>query len=191
MVVLTGRVDDDRATIEIAPFDFAARLDEARTLARIAMSTAGQPGGILIGNYFDQVTEIPGLLALGAHSGDTLVGMILGWPVANRWWWRHHVQLALADADNLHWLEDAFELAEFHVHPAVQGRGIGTSLLHTADGLIEQRRIVLSTNATGNRPSQEFYRRRGFHTLTPPFRWLGLDLRIYVLGREIPGRSPA
>jgi ribosomal protein S18 acetylase RimI-like enzyme len=172
--------------VDIAPFDLTARLDEAIGLARTAMSAAGQPGGILIGRYLEEVTEVPGLLALGALRQDTLVGMLVGWPVANRWWWRHHVQLALATTENLHWLEDAFELAEFHVHPAVQGLGIGTALLDTADGMIEQRRIVLSTNAIDNRPSREFYRRRGFRTLTPPFRWLGLDLRVYVLGREIP-----
>lgn len=173
--------------VDIAPFDLAARLDEAIGLARTAMSAAGQPGGTLIGRYLDEVTEIPGLLALGALQQDTLVGMIVGWPVANRWWWRHHVQLALDDAENLHWLDDSFELAEFHVHPTMQGRGVGTALLNAADGLIEQGRIVLSTNAVDNRPTLEFYRRRGFRTLTPPFRWLGLDLRILVLGREVPG----
>lgn len=172
--------------VDIAPFDLAARVDEARTLARTAMSAAGQPGGILIGKYLDEVTEVPGLLALGAHRQDSLMGMLVGWPVANRWWWRHHVRLALDDAGNLHWLDDAFELAEFHVHPAVQGLGIGTSLLDAADHMIEQSRIILSTNAIDNQPTQEFYRRRGFGMLTPPFRWLGLDLQVAVLGREIP-----
>jgi ribosomal protein S18 acetylase RimI-like enzyme len=172
--------------VDIAPFDLTARLTEARTLARTAMSAAGQPGGILIAKYLDEVTDLPGLLAIGAHRQDELVGMLVGWPVAQRWWWRHHVRPALAMAENLHWLDNAFELAELHVHPDVQGIGVGSALLSAAEHAIDQDRIVLSTNAIDNWRAREFYRRRGFRTLTPPVRWLGLDLRIYVLGREIP-----
>ena len=75
---------------------------------------------------------------------------------------------------------------ELHVHPDLQGSGIGSALLDNAERMIDQQRIVLSTNAIDNWRAREFYRRRGFRTLTPPFRWLGLDLRIFVLGREIP-----
>jgi ribosomal protein S18 acetylase RimI-like enzyme len=171
--------------VEIAPFDLTARLAEARTLARTAMSAAGQPGGFLVAKYLQEVTDIPGLLPLGAHRQDELVGMLVGWPIANRDWWRERIRPALTVTENVHWLDDAFELAELHVHPDLQGNGIGSALLDNAERMIDQQRIVLSTNAIDNWRAREFYRRRGFRTLTPPFRWLGLDLRIFVLGREI------
>jgi ribosomal protein S18 acetylase RimI-like enzyme len=171
--------------VDIAPFDLGARLTEAQNLARDAMTAAGQPGGPLIGQYLKEVTDIPGLLPMGAHRDGELVGMLVGWPIANRWWWRHHIQPALAMTENLHWIEDAFELAEFHVRPALQGRGLGTKLLAEAENRVEQRRILLSTNAINNWSSREFYRRRGFHTLSAPVRWLGMDLRVYILGREL------
>jgi ribosomal protein S18 acetylase RimI-like enzyme len=171
--------------VDIAPFDLTARLDEARRLARTAMSAANQPGGILVAKYLDEVTDVAGLLALGAHRQDRLVGMLVGWPIANREWWRHHVRPALAATENLHWIDDAFELAELHVHPDLQGAGVGTALLEEAERRIDQQRIVLSTNAIDNWHAREFYRRRGFRTLTAPFRWLELDLRVFVLGREV------
>ncbi|WP_433871822.1 GNAT family N-acetyltransferase [Saccharopolyspora sp. CA-218241] len=171
--------------VRITTFDLAARLDAARALARTAMSAAGQPGGILIGQYFHEVTELDGLLALGAFHDDELVGMLLGWPTASRDWWPAQVRPDLAQTGNLHWLDDAFELAEIHVHPDHQGRGLGGRLLGAAEERIPQRRIVLGTNAIDNHRAKEFYRRRGFRTLTGPFRWLGLPLRVLVLGREI------
>jgi GNAT superfamily N-acetyltransferase len=108
--------------------------------------------------------------------------------VANREWWRNQVRLPLDMSENLHWLDDAFELAELHVHPDRQGGGIGTALLQEAGQRIAERRIVLTTNAIGNHPTKEFYRRRGFRTLTGPFQWLGLPMRVLVLGREITAR---
>lgn len=172
--------------VDIAPFDLGERLQETRTLARTAMTAADQPGGILIAKYLDEVTGLDGLLALGAFRQDELVGMLVGWPTTSRDWWPHHVRPALAATGNEHWLDGAFELAELHVHPDLQGSGIGTALVEQVQQRITHPRIVLSTNAIDNRKAREFYRRRGFRTLTGPFQWLGLPLRILVLGRETP-----
>lgn len=182
-VLFTPRVDFD-----IAPFDLTTHLDEARTLARLAMTAADQPGGLLIAKYLDEVTDLDGLLALGAFRDGALIGILIGWPVSSREWWPHHVRPALAATENLHWLDDAFEVAELHVHPEAQGRGIGTALLRTAEDRIDNPRMVLSTNAIDNTRTRAFYRRNGFRTLTGPFQWLGLPLRILVLGRELNRR---
>lgn len=173
--------------VDIADFDLRARLDEAKALAREAMAHARQPGGILVAQYLDEVTELPGLVALGAFRQDELVGALLGWPTASRAWWPHHVRPALAATDNQHWLDGAFELAELHVHPDLQGAGVGTDLLAEAERRLDLPRIVLSTNALNNRRAREFYRRRGFRVLTGPFRWLGLPHRVLVLGRQLRG----
>lgn len=170
--------------VDIKPFDLGELLPAARTLARTAMTAAEQPGGILIGKYLNEVTALDGLLALGAFRQDELVGMLVGWPTASREWWPHHVRPALAMTEQEHWLEDAFEVAEFHVHPELQGCGVGTELLGEATRRIDNSRMVLSTNAMDNWRARNFYRRRGFRTLTGPFQWLGLPLRILVLGRE-------
>lgn len=189
----TGVVGTSRAAscslkdvdVDIKPFDLGAHLGQARSIARTAMTDARQPGGLLIAKYLDEVTELAGLLALGAYQRDELVGVLVGWPTASRDWWPHQVRPALAMTENLHWLDDAFELAELHVHPDFQGIGVGTALLDEAERRVELPRIVLSTNAVGNLKAKAFYRRRGFRTLTAPFRWLGLDLRVLVLGREL------
>ncbi|GAB3298602.1 GNAT family N-acetyltransferase [Parasphingorhabdus pacifica] len=174
--------------VDIAPFDLGERLQDTRALARTAMTAADQPGGILIAKYLDEVTELDGLLALGAFQQGELAGMLVGWPTASREWWPHRVGPALAATENEHWLEDAFEVAELHVHPEAQACGVGTGLIDEAVRRIDNPRMVLSTNAIENRRAREFYRRRGFRTLTGPFQWLGLPLRILVLGREL--RTP-
>lgn len=170
--------------VDIADFDLRARLDETKALARGAMAHASQPGGILVAQYLDEVTELPGLLALGAFRQDELVGALVGWPTASREWWPHHVRPALAATENLHWLDGAFELAELHVHPDLQGAGLGSELIDQAERRLDLSRVVLSTNALNNRRAREFYRRRGFRVLTGPFRWLGLPHRVLVLGRR-------
>lgn len=180
-----GPTTDDRATFNRATFNLSAHLDEARTLARLAMTDADQPGGLLIAKYLDEVTELDKLLSLGAYQHEQLIGIVIGWPVASREWWPHHVRPALAMTGNEHWLDNAFELAELHVHPNWQGTGVGTALLADAERRIENPRIVLSTNAVDNKRTREFYRRKGFRTLTGPYQWLGLPLRILVLGREL------
>ncbi|WP_182544610.1 GNAT family N-acetyltransferase [Halosaccharopolyspora lacisalsi] len=182
--MLTEDVD-----VDIAPFDLQDRLDEVRALARTAMTDAGQPGGILVAKYLDEVTELDGLLALGAHRGQRLVGMLVGWPTASREWWPHHVRPALTATHNEHWLDDAFELAELHVHPDVQRHGLASALLDEVRLRIDQPRIVLGTNALNNQRARQFYRGQGFRTLTGPFEWLGLDMRIFVLGLEFSGSS--
>jgi ribosomal protein S18 acetylase RimI-like enzyme len=171
--------------VDIAPFDLSEHLSEAKTLARTAMTAADQPGGMLIASYLDQVTELDGLLALGAYWREELAGMLLGWPTASRDWWPHHVRPALAMTENEHWLDGAFEIAELHVHPELQGIGVGSALLEEAERRIDNPRMVLSTNAIDNWQAKEFYRRRGFRTLTGPVVWLGLPLRILVLGKEL------
>lgn len=182
-MVLTGDVD-----VDIAPFDLGARLRDTAALAQEAMAAAHQPAWALTTQYFGGLTETPDLLALGAHRQGRLLGILVGFPTASRDWWPNQVRPALAAAENLHWLDDAFELAELHTHPDVQGRGLGSALLNEAVRRIDQHRIVLSTGAVGNRPTRTFYRRHGFRTLTAPFQWLGMPLRVFVLGRELTDR---
>lgn len=174
--------------VDIAPFDLAARLSEVRELARTAMTAAQQPGGILIAKYLHEVTEVTGLLALGAHRQGELVGVLVGWPTASRQWWPNEVRPALRASGNEHWLDDAFELAELHVHPDLQGHGIATGLLEEAQRRVDQSRVVLSTNAINNQHARRFYRNRGFRTLSGPFQWRSVAIRIFVLGRELTER---
>lgn len=157
-MVLTRVVD-----VDIAPFHLGERLDEVRELARTAMTAARQPGGILIAKYLTEVTEVSGLLALGAHADDALVGVLVGWPTASRRWWPDQVRPALRASDNEHWLDEARRR-------------------------IAQRRIVLSTNAINNKHARRFYRNRGFRVLTGPFQWRSVPIRIFVLGREVTER---
>ena len=180
-IMLTGRMD-----IQLHPFDLAVEATRCQELARTAMSAAGQPGGALIGNRFPEIAEMDGNLALGAYYRGDLAGMLLGQPVRNDRWFCNQVALALDMCENLHWLDDAFKISELHVHTDVQSCGVGTTLLAEADRMITHSRTVLVTNATGNHRTKEFYRRRGFRTITGPFQWMNLFQRVLVLGRMTP-----
>lgn len=174
----------DQVDVDLAPFDLGERSWEAITLAQDAMAEADQPGWALAAQYLDDVVDLPGLVSLGAHQQDRLVGFLVGFPCASRDWWPRNVRPALDATGNAHWLDGAFELAELHVHPDVQGAGVGTALIESLPERTNLSHMVLSANVA-NRRAREFYRRRGFRALTGPFRWLGLDLRIMVMGREV------
>src|SRR3982074_237465 len=80
-------------------------------------------------------TQHRGFRAFGALSaGGRLVGFSYGYTSQPGLWWRGQITHPLSVAQREYWLDDAFELAELHVHPSVQGQRFG-SRLH--DSLLE------------------------------------------------------
>jgi ribosomal protein S18 acetylase RimI-like enzyme len=96
-----------------------------------------------------------GFRAFGALTGrGRLVGFSYGYTSQPGLWWREQIAQPLSAEQREYWLADAFELAELHVHPSVQGQRFG-SRLH--DALIQgapHRTALLSVMHRSERARQ-------------------------------------
>jgi ribosomal protein S18 acetylase RimI-like enzyme len=116
-------------------------------------------------------TQHAGFRAFGTLSaGGRLVGFSYGYTSQPGLWWREQITQPLSVAQREYWLADAFELAELHVHPSVQGQHFG-SRLH--DALLEglpHRTALLSVMHRSER-ARHLYTRRGWQTLVADMRF--------------------
>jgi ribosomal protein S18 acetylase RimI-like enzyme len=123
------------------------------------------------------------LAALGPDDG--LLGFAYGYRGARGHWWSDRVAQSLTVAQRSKWLEQPyFEVAELHVHPRAQRRGIGSRLLAHLLSSQPFDRALLSTQ-TGSRKARGFYAKNGWQELAsvdfgmgyPPYLVLGRMLR--------------
>ncbi len=107
-------------------------------------------------------------------------------------WWHDMVMYALAAsagaAEASEWLSDSFEVAELHVMPAFQNRGLGRNLLLRLTGDREEQNAVLSTHDSES-PARHLYRSLGFVDLLTSFRFSGGDPLYAVMGAKLPLRD--
>ncbi|MEU7833266.1 GNAT family N-acetyltransferase [Nonomuraea sp. NPDC049129] len=118
-----------------------------------------------------------------------IVGFAYGFRGAPGQWWHDVVFRALenqagrevADA----WLGNAFELAEIHLHPDYQGKGIGRAMIATLCAGRRERSAVLSTH---DRPTtaRHLYASMGFTDLLSPFLFPGGYEQYAIVGRPLP-----
>jgi GNAT superfamily N-acetyltransferase len=134
---------------------------------------------------------------------DPIVAFAYGFHGQGGQWWHDLVQEALkavggpsyAEA----WLSDTFEVAEVHVHPDHQGRGIGRAIVLSLAHPRLERTAVLSTQ-DANSPARRLYRRLGFADLVtrfsfpgttdPPYAVMGATLPLREEPGPAPGRTP-
>jgi ribosomal protein S18 acetylase RimI-like enzyme len=104
-------------------------------------------------------------------------------------WWHDLVRSALVARSGpgaaTEWLDDSFEVAEVHVHPEYQRRGIGRRLLFRLTGDRTERTAVLSTMDT-NSPARRLYRNLGFTDLLTGYRFSGAPVPYAVMGAVLP-----
>lgn len=126
-----------------------------------------------------------GFVAITATAGDVLVGFCYGYRGRPGEWWHDVVAAALARASDggrkfaRRWLDNAFELAELHVHPDWQGRGVGRRLLNL---LLEEAvgdTVVLSTHDRES-AARALYRSVGFVDLLQNFEFPG-SAEVYAI----------
>ncbi|MFI6319290.1 GNAT family N-acetyltransferase [Nonomuraea sp. NPDC050556] len=126
---------------------------------------------------------------LFAVSGEATVGFAYGFHGAPGQWWHDVVHRALDDQSGRQvadaWLGDAFELAEIHVHPAYQGKGLGRSLVSALCAGRRERSAVLSTH---DRPTaaRHLYASMGFTDLMAPFVFPGGHEAYAIAGTPLP-----
>jgi GNAT superfamily N-acetyltransferase len=112
-----------------------------------------------------------GFRAFGAMSmRDRLVGFSYGYASQPGLWWREQIAQPLSPAQREYWLTDAFELAELHVHPSVQGHGFGSRLHDELIQTVHNRTALLSVMHRSER-ARQLYSRRGWQTLIPELRF--------------------
>lgn len=124
---------------------------------------------------------------------EVMVGIAYGYRGAGDQWWNQQLRTGLRLAGRSRTEVDAltadyFELTEIHVHPSVQGRGVGSALLHHLLADRPEAHVLLSTPevpAEGNR-AWALYRRTGFRDLLRDFRFSGDPRPFAFLGRTLP-----
>jgi ribosomal protein S18 acetylase RimI-like enzyme len=104
-------------------------------------------------------------------------------------WWHDVVQAGLTAAAGRraieHWLADSFEIAEVHVRPEYQRRGIGRAMLLRLTAGADQRTALLSTQDLPS-PARHLYRSLGFTDLLTGFCFPGGGPPYAVMGAELP-----
>ena len=180
---------------ELSPGEFTARLDQLIRVYAAAMRPSADmlPGrwSIMVGH-----AGYPGFRALTVAengSGET-VGFGYGFRGAVGQWWYDTVARAMNSAHGAAvagaWLSDSFEVAELHVVPEYQGRGIGSGLLLRLTSGRPERTALLSTRDADS-PARRLYRGVGFTDLLTGFEFFrGGEPPYAVMGAELPLQTP-
>jgi GNAT superfamily N-acetyltransferase len=119
----------------------------------------------------------------------TVIGFAYGFHGTSGQWWHDLVRSALASAGGRElaetWLGDSFEVAEVHVHPGYQGRGVGRTMVPALIHPRLERTALLSTQDTDSR-ARRLYRGLGFSDLLTDYRFPGTDPPYAVMGAALP-----
>jgi ribosomal protein S18 acetylase RimI-like enzyme len=180
---------------ELGPADFRAAI---RALVGVYAAAMNPPDRTLSGReaIMDRHAASPGFRGLTAHVDGLLAGFTYGFHGENGQWWHDMVAAALAtrsaagisatgDGAPGAWLDNSFEVAELHVLPPWQGRGIGRSLLLSLASGRSERTAVLSTADAPTR-ARRLYRGLGFTDLLTDFRFSGGEPPYAVMGALLP-----
>jgi ribosomal protein S18 acetylase RimI-like enzyme len=173
---------------EIDRRGFLRRLSSLLATYEAAMvPPAGQmPGRHMI---MERHAAYPEFRAFVAEQGRSIVGFGYGFHGESGQWWHDIVRGELAAAGGTahakHWLDDVWEVAELHVRPEAQGRGLGRGLLTTLCDGREERTVVLST-LDAQTPARHLYRSVGMIDLLTEFRFPGGGPLYAVMGAALP-----
>ncbi len=123
---------------------------------------------------------------IAAHEGATgpLLGFIYGYTGEPGQWFDDRIRAELTTEMAVRWLADVYEVVEFGVWPAAQGRGIGGQLHDALVSSLTNRTAILSTRQRAT-AAMRLYRRHGWQPLLTDYRFpssakphpiIGLDL---------------
>jgi ribosomal protein S18 acetylase RimI-like enzyme len=128
----------------------------------------------------------------GRRRHGRIIAFAYGFHGENGQWWHDLVRDGLIAARGSRyaqaWLNDVFEVAEVHVHPDHQGRGIGRAIVLGLTHPRLERTAVLSTQDADS-PARRLYRRLGFTDLITGFSFPGTDPPYAVMGATLPLRA--
>jgi ribosomal protein S18 acetylase RimI-like enzyme len=183
---------------ELGPGEFRAAI---RSLVAVYAAAMNPPDRTLSGReaIMERHAASPGFRGLIALVGGRPAGFTYGFHGETGQWWHDMVAAALATHSGMTisaaeyadqdarraWLDDSFEIAELHVLPLWQGRGIGRSLLLSLASGRPERTAVLST-ADAQTRARRLYRGVGFTDLLTGFRFSGTEPPYAVMGAMLP-----
>ncbi|GAB3491355.1 GNAT family N-acetyltransferase [Nocardiopsis coralliicola] len=174
---------------ELAPPVFVAALPALLEVYTAAMAPdpAQLPGRRSV---MEQHAAFPRFRALVAAAPDgAAAGFAYGFRGAGGQWW-HDVVTAEVRRRRpraaRRWFDDAFEIAEVHVHPDYQGRGTGRRMLEQLAAGRTERTAVLST-PVGPSPARGLYETAGFVDVLAEFAFPGSPDRPFaVMAAPLP-----
>jgi ribosomal protein S18 acetylase RimI-like enzyme len=137
----------------------------------------------------------PGFRAVVATTGGKdgqVIAFGYGFGGAAGQWWHDVVRAGLTVAAGSQvataWLADSFEIAEVHVHPEFQRRGIGRAMLLRLTADCPHRTALLSALESAV-PARRLYRVLGFAELLTGFSFPGNGPPYVVMGAVLPLRG--
>ena len=175
---------------EVGRPGFLATIDDFLAIYAAAMSAGPEelPSRRAI---MERHAAHPGFRALAVTAGPAgrVVAFSYGFRGLPGQWWHDVVRAGISARSGLrvarYWLDDVLEIAEVHVHPEYQARGIGRQMLVTLTAGRSERTAVLSTRDAPT-PARRLYRSLGFADLLTDFLFPGGGPPYAVLGAELP-----
>ncbi len=133
--------------------------------------------------------QLRSVLVTSDQEAGRLIAFCYGFRGGPGQWWHDVVQAGLiaqlGATTAAAWLGDSFEVAEVHVLPAYQGRGIGRAMLERLMEGCQQRTALLSTQDADSR-ARRLYARLGFADLLTGFSFPGGGPPYAVMGAVLP-----
>jgi ribosomal protein S18 acetylase RimI-like enzyme len=190
--------------IDLSPHDMRRRLGEALSVYVDAMRYPRGTEDNRASMWLEHTRRV-GWKAVAAVQSDVasedrdtlveapLLGVAYGYCGAPDQWWQQqvvqglrHGGTAAPDIDRL--MTSYFELTELHIHPRVQGQGLGEALARRLLDGRNEAHVLLSTpeiRGEGNR-AWRLYRRLGFTDVIRDYHFAGDPRPFAVLGRSLP-----
>jgi GNAT superfamily N-acetyltransferase len=183
-------VQDATAIAELSRTDFLAGVGQFLTIYAAAMGARDDelPSRQAI---MERHTGNPGFRAIAVYTGQPsrIVAFTYGFHGQPGQWWHDVVRSGITmqggAAAAATWLADVLEIAEVHVHPHYQARGIGRRMVMTLTAGRAERTALLSTR-DDQTPARHLYRSLGFTDLLTGFLFPGGGPAYAVMGADLP-----
>jgi ribosomal protein S18 acetylase RimI-like enzyme len=186
-------VQDEASIRDLSRPGFLAMLSDLTGIYAAAMGAAASelPGRRAI---MERHTGNPRFHSVAATAGNPcqVVAFAYGFRGAPGQWWHDVVRAGLTaragPAAATAWLDDVMEIAEVHVHPDYQARGIGRRMLLSLTSDRDERAALLSTQDAPTR-ARRLYQSLGFADLLTQFEFPGGGPLYVVMGALLPLRG--
>jgi ribosomal protein S18 acetylase RimI-like enzyme len=175
---------------ELGKSDFLAAINDLLAIYAAAMGAAPDelPTRRAI---MERHAANPGFRALTVISGDPvhIVGFTYGFRGMPGQWWHDVVRAGIVARSGApaaaQWLDYVLEIAEVHVHPDFQARGIGRLMMLALTAGRPERTALLSTR-DAETPARRLYHSLGFVDLLTDFLFPGGGPAYAVMGATLP-----
>jgi ribosomal protein S18 acetylase RimI-like enzyme len=178
---------------ELGPAAFLAEINELMAVYAAAMNAAS--GDLPVRrSIMERHSSDPDFraVAVSAEPAGPVIAFAYGFRGEAGQWWHDVVMSGITAAAGYScaagWLADALEVAEVHVHPGYQHRGIGRGMLLALTARRTESTAVLST-ADADSTARRLYRGLGFRDLLTGYSFPGGGQPYAVMGAVLPLRD--